>query len=299
VSRVSAVCCLFVAPLTLSACLSRRIDDLIAGLEVTEGATTGSSSGDSSTGGSSTGDASSTSSGTSGSGHAAADTSGDDDSSDTTTGPTDPGTSSGSGPTTDPPPDICGDGEISGEEECDDNNSVSNDGCTDCTADIRAFVSSVTHKAGDLTSLALADARCLQRAYDGGLAHPEGFRAWLSTSEVDARDRFDRGRRGRIVLINGLVVAAGWPELLAGALDNPLEVTELSTTYHGKVWTGTKSDGTAAESGHCLDWSSSSPTQYGYYGYSDEASFEWTLADQPDNPSPCIVTFSVYCIDSQ
>lgn len=286
---------LVVLPLALSACLSRKLDDFIAGLEVTEGASSGSSGETSSSGESSSGapgDASSES-GTSGSGDAA-DSSPESGSSETadTTG------SSSEGSTDEPPPAVCGDGVVADEEECDDNNNVPYDGCTDCTVDIRAFVSSMTHKAGDLGSVHLADARCLQRAYDGNLADPLNFRAWLSSSEQDARDRFDRTRRGPIVMINGLPLAAGWPELLAGVLDNPLEVTELSTTYHGAVWTGTKPDGTAADSDHCLDWTSKSSTKDAYYGYSDEISFEWTYADQFDNPIACDLPLSIYCFDS-
>jgi cysteine-rich repeat protein len=284
-----------VLPLALSACLSRRIDDLIAGQEVTEAgssgasSTTGSSSGSSSDGSSGSSEAT-----TAGSGEASV---GETSSSGSSGSETEDSASTGVTTTTGGPA-VCGDGVVDEEEECDDENGVLNDGCSECTRDIRVFVSSVTYKAGDLMSPHLADARCFNRADDAGLANPLQFKAWLSSSTEDARDRFDRTRRGRLVMINGLVLAAGWPELLAGALENPLEVTETSETYHGPVWTGTKSDGTAADSGHCLDWSVSFTSESAYYGYSDEISFEWTLADQIDNPAPCIAPLAIYCFDS-
>lgn len=289
------ICGLLVLP---AGCLSQRIEDYIDGLQLesSEGTTGGSSSG--SSGSSSAGDSSSGDSTETGGVEGSA--GGESSTTATTTTSTTATAESGeSGSTTLPNPATCGDGSVAGEEECDDGNLVPDDGCSaDCAADIRVFVTGETYKAGELMSPALADARCIQRAYDGELEGAVRFRAWLSTTTQDARDRFDTTRRGRIVLINGLVVAAGWPELLAGALDNPIEVTHLSETYHGRVWTGTKVDGTAADSQHCLDWTSNSLNQSAYYGYSDEISSEWSLADQMDNPSPCISPHAIYCFDS-
>jgi hypothetical protein len=161
------------------------------------------------------------------------------------------------------------------------------------------FVTSKIYKAYELKSTYLADSLCLNRAKDAGLPGHTRFKAWLSDSDEDARDRFNRDRRGRLVMVNGLVLAADWESLLAGQLENPLEVTEVSTTYHGKVWTGTKANGTkAVGTNHCLDWTSNLVADSAYYGYSDEISFEWTLADQFDNPSQCISPHAIYCFES-
>jgi hypothetical protein len=201
--------------------------------------------------------------------------------------------SSPGGPTPDPEP-VCGDGIVEGIEECDDDGP----GCSDCTVDLRVFVTSEVYKAGELMSPYQADALCLHRAMDAGLADPERFKAWLSSSQEDARDRFNR-TRGRLVMVNGLVFAADWSSLLESGPQNPLEVTELSTTHAGKVWTGTSPDGAAIPaSTHCDDWSTISPTKTAYYGYSDEIGPDWTLADQIDNPAPCPITFALYCIES-
>jgi len=184
-------------------------------------------------------------------------------------------------------------------EECDDGNLDPEDGCDQtCALDRRVFVTSIKYKASELQSLYLADALCVNRADDQGWADPLKYRAWLSDSTTDARDRFKRGR-GRLVMVNGLVLASSWSALLAGALQNPLEVTEKSETYHYGVWTGTRPDGTAVPGAqHCDDWASSSILKSGHYGYSDRTTPEWTQSELWDNPSPCNSNYAIYCIQS-
>jgi cysteine-rich repeat protein len=184
-------------------------------------------------------------------------------------------------------------------EECDDGNLDPDDGCSDtCALDRRVFVTSATYKAGDLESLYIANALCANHADDQGWPDPLKYRAWLSDSTTDARDRFERGR-GRLVLANGLVLATSWSALLAGQLENAFEVTEKSETYHGGVWTGTRPDGTAVPGAqHCDDWSTSSFLKKGHYGYSDRATPEWTLSALDDNPSSCGAPYALYCLQS-
>lgn len=278
----------------LTGCLSQQIGEFADGLELGSGTSGGTSTGTEGSGGAGS------------SGVAEESSSGAADSSGVTEGSTGAATeetgseSEAEASSSGEPPAICGDGVLHAEEECDDGNDVPDDGCSaTCAVDLRVFVTSETYKAGDLMGPYLADSICLNRAKDAGLPEPQRFKAWLSSSEEDARDRFNRERRGRLVMVNGLVLAAGWEALLAGQLENPLEVTEIGTTYHGKVWTGTKSSGQAAVgSDHCLDWTTNSPLSSGYYGYSDEISFEWTLADQIDNPAPCYAPLKIYCFES-
>jgi cysteine-rich repeat protein len=184
-------------------------------------------------------------------------------------------------------------------EECDDGNLDPEDGCSDtCALDRRVFVSSITYKAGELKSLYIANAFCANRADDQGWPEPLKYRAWLSDSTTDARDRFKRGR-GRLVMANGLVFATSWTALLAGQLENPLQVTEKSETYNGGVWTGTSPDGTAVpDSEHCDDWTSNSILKSAYYGYSDRKTAEWTMAEGFDQPSDCLSPYAIYCFQS-
>jgi cysteine-rich repeat protein len=198
---------------------------------------------------------------------------------------------------------VCGNGMLEAfgavPEECDDGNLDPEDGCDDtCALDRRVFVTSVLYNAGEVQSLYIADALCANRADDQGFADALQYRAWLSDSTTDARDRFKRGR-GRLVLVNGLVLAASWAALLAGEVQNPFEVTEKSDTYHGPVWTGTRPDGTLVPgAGNCDDWSSNWYKETAYYGYSDRTTSEWTLAEADDNPIPCISENALYCLQS-
>jgi cysteine-rich repeat protein len=197
----------------------------------------------------------------------------------------------------------CGNGALEAfgpvPEECDDGNLDPDDGCSDtCALDRRVFVTSVTYKAGELQSLYLADALCANRADDQGWPDVIKYRAWLSDSTTDARDRFKQGR-GRLVLVNGLVLAASWSALLAGELEHPFEVTEKSETYHGPVWTGTRPDGTAVPGAeHCGDWSTNSFLKTGHYGYSDRTTPEWTLSKDDDNPIGCPADLALYCLQT-
>jgi cysteine-rich repeat protein len=155
---------------------------------------------------------------------------------------------------------VCGNGVLEAfgpvPEECDDGNLDPDDGCSDtCALDRRVFVTSVLYNGRRFKSLNIANALCANRADDQGWPDALKYRAWLSDSTTDARDRFKRGR-GRLVMANGLVLAKSWSALLAGQLENPLEVTEKSETYQGGVWTGTRPDGTAVPgTEHCDDWS--------------------------------------------
>ena len=198
---------------------------------------------------------------------------------------------------------VCGNGMLEEygpvPEECDDGNMAPNDGCSDmCALDRQVFVTSVVYQAGELQSLKLADALCGNLADDQGFADALKYRAWLSDSTTDARDRFIQGR-GRLVMVNGLVLADSWTALLAGELQNPFEVTEMSETYHGRVWTGTRPDGTVVpDAENCDDWSTNSFQKTGYYGYSDRSTPEWTLSQEDDNPIYCLVSNALYCLQS-
>lgn len=207
------------------------------------------------------------------------------------------------GSSTGEPVGECGNGvlEVVGDEleECDDGNIEPDDGCSEtCAADRRAFVTSVQKPGGELEGLKLADALCANLADDQGWPDGLTYRAWLSDSTTDARDRFKQGR-GRLVMANGLVLAESWSALLAGKLENPLEVTEKSETYQGAVWTGTRPDGAGVpDAEHCEDWATKAVLPKGYFGYSDRTTGEWTLAVDDDQPASCYVDFAVYCFQS-
>ena len=289
--------CIIVALALTPACGSRRIAGYLEDLENCSATSSGTGETGTTQGSTSTADTSSS--------EASAETaegSGTGTSTSTTDSSTTDSTDS-TGGTTQGPIAECGNGmlEAFGDvpEECDDGNLDPDDGCSEtCALDRRVFVTSIRYQAGELQSLYIADALCANRADDQGWPDVLKYRAWLSDSTTDARDRYKRGR-GRLVMVNGLVLAASWPALLAGELENPFEVTEKSETYHGGVWTGTRPDGTAVPGAeHCADWSSNSFLKTGHYGYSDRATPEWTLSAADDNPIGCPADFALYCIQS-
>ncbi len=270
----------------LCACLSQRTQAYLDGLDCTTGTDTNPSTGTDTSPDTSIGADTSTSSTTTSTSTESSSTT------STTTTTDDPTTTTG---TTAPE---CGNGIVEDgviPEECDDGNLVDDDGCSStCARDLLAFVTSLEYQGGDLGSLSAGDAQCANRADDAGLPDPLKFKAWLSDSTVSARDRLVLGR-GRIVLVNGLVFAAGWDAVIAGDLQNPLAVTEKSETYEGGVWTGTQFDGAAAVGAdHCEDWTNSSPVHLGFWGRSDEISASWTYSDI-DNPIPCGDDYPIYC----
>jgi cysteine-rich repeat protein len=282
-------------------CGSRRVEGYLEDLENCSATSSGTSETGSTQSSGSSGDTSSSgdSAGTTTEGSATTDTSsGTTDATGTTTG-----TETTDSSSTGEPVQVCGNGvleEFGPEpEECDDGNLDPEDGCNEtCALDRQVFVTSVKYQAAQLESLKLADALCGNLADDQGWPEALQYRAWLSDSTTDARDRFERGR-GRLVMVNGLVLAASWSALLAGELETAFEVTEKSETYHGRVWTGTRPDGTAVPGAeHCDDWSSDSFLKTGHYGYSDRTTPEWTLSTSDDNPSGCNSDYALYCLQS-
>jgi hypothetical protein len=117
------------------------------------------------------------------------------------------------------------------------------------------FVTSTLTK-GNFGGLAGGDAICGQRAHADGAIVPAGkYRAWLSTSTADAKDRL---LDAPYVLPNGASVAANLVALTDGGIDNPINVTEYGTfvTAGRLVWTGTSSGGSGKPVLLCDDWDS-------------------------------------------
>lgn len=131
-----------------------------------------------------------------------------------------------------------------------------------------AFVTSTTQD-GDLGGLAGADAICESLASAAGIG--AGYRAWLSTSTVDARDRIVDGP---YVRTDGALVAFGTTDLTDGTLFNPISLDESALPVSSEVWTGTSQAGQAT-SDTCLDWQSSGEN-IGSFGASLSSDSNWT-----------------------
>ena len=149
------------------------------------------------------------------------------------------------------------------------------------------FVTSSTH-TGDFGGLAGGDAICAARATEAGLAGD--YRAWLSTTSVDARDRIADSRYQNRSFET---VALGLADLTSLNLLNPIQFDELGNSVPTAVadaWTGTVNDGTGIGSLNCSDWSD--PSADGLVGLSDTTA-EWTV-DFPST-STCAAEARLYC----
>ena len=149
----------------------------------------------------------------------------------------------------------------------------------------------------DTQGLDAGDFICNTHANWGG--HWGHFAAWLSTEEVDAKDRLTPGS-GPFLAIDGVIVADSIPDLTDGTLRAPIILDELSLPivhpnildlpkekvstwrkYHTTVWTGTRSDGTVHEGQHCNGWAHYEDTDDPSYAtvgkVCDDCVAEWTL----------------------
>jgi hypothetical protein len=220
----------------------------------------------------------------------------------TSTGPVDAITTSettgDTGDSTTGAADVCGDGLVQPGEECDDPGDLH---CFNCYRDRRVFVTSEGVQ-GDWAAAGI-DAWCNHLAAKAGLItdNQPRFKTWASTSMGSAADRLFHSP-GRYVMVNDLVFAESWDDLVAGNLLNPLNVDENSQTRDYPVWTGTAPDGSAVvadDLDFCTDWTDDAFTKYAHYGYSWRIDSDWTLYDdQPVNPTVCGAWGSLYCFES-
>lgn len=190
---------------------------------------------------------------------------------------------------------VCGDGIVQDGEECDDPGDIH---CYKCHRDRLVFVTSVGFH-GDWAASGV-DYWCNFLAVQAGLItdyHPR-FKTWASTSVSSAADRLSHSP-GRYVMVNDLVFAESWDDIVAGNILNKLDVDENSQTRDYPVWTGTAPDGSAVvDAAHCNDWTDDSLDNYGHYGYSFKTDGAWTFLDEYVNPTLCGAEGSLYCFES-
>jgi len=190
----------------------------------------------------------------------------------------------------------CGDGQVEGDEECDDPDDAS---CRACLKDRLVFVTS-TVVAGNFAEAGPLEAECNRLADLAGLLvdHEPRFFPWISTAAGDASDYLHHAR-GRYVLRNGAVLANDWDALVAGELQNPPNIDEYGEVWDVAVWTGTRPDGTRVpESTQCNNWLEDDPDFTGAWGYSKRLDAEWTQwADADVALSPCGAHQALYCFE--
>ncbi len=155
----------------------------------------------------------------------------------------------------------------------------------------RVFLSSATYN-GNLGGLAGADSQCVSLAAAANLGG--AWKAWLSTSTEDARDRIPDAEYR---LVDGTtVVANSKSDLISGLLKNIIFKTEngdAPTT--GGVWTGTTFNGedSGANCGGWLYSSTSSSIYMGTVGYADQVDNRWTYGAI----TTCSDSLRLYCFE--
>lgn len=137
------------------------------------------------------------------------------------------------------------------------------------------FVTSTTYN-GNLGGLAGADQKCQARAEAAGLPK-NTYKAWLSTSSVNAIDRLGSARGWERV--DGKPFADTKADISIGKIFYPPRVDELGNYDEslGHVWTATSADGTSNPSlGSCSSWEVSTISTVGEIGWSDSTAGMFT-----------------------
>lgn len=216
-----------------------------------------------------------------------------------TTGETAPNVSTSGAPDeTTGAPATCGDGSVSADEECDDNLDAR---CHECIRDRLVFVTSQP-VLGNFASEADLDYMCNHLASLAGLIPDDqpSFRAWLSISTASAAQRLYHSP-GRYVRTDGAIFALDWDAIVAGDLQNPLNVDESRVEQNVPVWTGTQPDGSATpDSTFCMDWRANDFGLLATWGHSDYLDSRWTQwTDDTVNPTDCGKMRALYCFEQE
>jgi hypothetical protein len=151
------------------------------------------------------------------------------------------------------------------------------------------FATSTTYTVSQLGANGVnADSLCTGRANAAGLANPTSYKAWLSVTGTSAQQRIASTSKGWS-RIDGLpfTVNPGSSGVLY-----PIALDELGSANNNRVWTGT--NGTGGLAGNCGDWSMTSSSLTGYFGYPPEGGPQWTYASTQGCDQPA----SLYCFST-
>jgi hypothetical protein len=156
----------------------------------------------------------------------------------------------------------------------------------------RVFVSSAKYLGGTMGGLAAADTDCQTLATAAGRGN--GWKAWLSTSTVNAKDHIVLGD-SPITLVDGItaIVAHGTDLIGDGGLEHAIDLDETATSVTpALVWTGTTEHGvlfTTNPNNSCHDWLVEDGGASA--GETNQLSVEWTSA----GIEACSLSYSIFC----
>jgi len=148
-------------------------------------------------------------------------------------------------------------------------------------------------QAGGATGIAAGDAICRALAASAHLVDPPRYKAWLSDSTTNAKDRFP-STAGPWVRPDGTHISDPGGLTSSGGLETTINQTETES-YLGaeQAWTGTKSNG-SKDSDACTDWTTAATGAFGELGIANApATGSWTSSGF----APCNVsTAHLYCL---
>lgn len=160
------------------------------------------------------------------------------------------------------------------------------------TAGKKVFVTSTSY-TGDLGGLAGGDAKCHDRALASGFtttANPKIFKAWLSDTATDAKDRLTSN--GPWVRPDGFKIADTKADLLDGLLYTSISQNELGAYARAMVWTGTDSNG-IKNADRCNDWTDGTAGFNGRQGFAPATNGVWSAYPI----DTCNVVKLLYCFE--
>jgi hypothetical protein len=155
----------------------------------------------------------------------------------------------------------------------------------------KVFVTSSTFN-GDLGGQSGADAECASLASGAGLSGT--FKAWLSTSTLNAKDKLGAARG--FIRTDGQPFADQVSDIIAGKILHPIDLDENGAGIGTEdVWTGTLKAGTAAAL-TCSNWTSNSNSVQGEEGVVFDGPLLWT--DIGGGGTFCNNALPLYCFDT-
>ncbi len=143
-----------------------------------------------------------------------------------------------------------------GAELCDDCDNDCNGEVDEGACSKLAFLSEGAW-SGDLGGLSGADAKCQAEVDGAGVSGT--FKAWLSDTTTDARDRLTHSA-GPYVMTDGVMIAMDWDDLVDGTLLAKFDTTISQRVVNvASVWTdsspaGITESGFSSTADSCGDW---------------------------------------------
>jgi hypothetical protein len=162
----------------------------------------------------------------------------------------------------------------------------------------RVFVSSTAGNgnlstwpgASGATGVEAGDAVCRTLAAAAALPNASSYKALLSTSASDVKDRIISD--GPWVRLDGVLVADSKADLLDGTLFAPINITEQNSALAGnRAWTGSLRNGTK-QPGTCGDWTQATAgtSDVGVVYEAGRAWADWNTFD-------CSESANLYCFE--